>query len=274
MPIDYTYRIQSPHRPGSLARLMGAIGQANGLIGDVSTINIGRDASIREITIECQDDAHADQVADAIGATEGMKVFWYRDRALIRHEGGKLDIKPSVRVEKVQDVRDIYTPGVARACAAIVEDPAQAARLTMIGRSVAICTNGTRVLGLGDIGPVASRPVMEGKAVFYRQFAGISAMPILINAKDVDGFVARSEEHTSELQSRQYLVCRLLLEKKKKTYNTAPTQALLSTLTTARLTSFPISPTKARTSPRPPRHTLRYSTYSSYRSPSLYNITI
>jgi malate dehydrogenase (oxaloacetate-decarboxylating) len=190
MPIDYTYRIQSPHRPGSLARVMGSIGRVQGLIGDVKTINLGQEASIREVTVECRDAAHAREVENAIAETEGMKVFWYRDRALIRHEGGKLDIRPSVRVETVQDVRDIYTPGVARACLAIAEDPSQAPRLTMIGRSVAICTNGTRVLGLGDIGPVASMPVMEGKAVFYRQFAGISAMPILINAKDVDGFVA------------------------------------------------------------------------------------
>jgi malate dehydrogenase (oxaloacetate-decarboxylating) len=86
-------------------------------------------------------------------------------------------------------MRDVYTPGVARACQAIAEDPSLAGELTMIGRSVAICTNGTRVLGLGDIGPVASMPVMEGKAVFYHQLARVSAMPILIDTKDVDEFV-------------------------------------------------------------------------------------
>jgi malate dehydrogenase (oxaloacetate-decarboxylating) len=92
-------------------------------------------------------------------------------------------------VESVQDMRDVYTPGVARACEAIRDDPDTAGRYTMIGHTVAICTNGTRVLGLGDIGPVAAMPVMEGKAVFYRQLAGISAMPILINARDPDDFV-------------------------------------------------------------------------------------
>jgi malate dehydrogenase (oxaloacetate-decarboxylating) len=86
-------------------------------------------------------------------------------------------------------MRDVYTPGVARACVAISEDPSLAGELTMIGRSVAICTNGTRVLGLGDIGPVPSMPVMEGKAVFYHQLANVSAMPILIDTKDVDEFV-------------------------------------------------------------------------------------
>jgi malate dehydrogenase (oxaloacetate-decarboxylating) len=92
-------------------------------------------------------------------------------------------------VRTVQEMRDVYTPGVARVCTAIAANPALAGRYTMIARSVAICTNGTRVLGLGNIGPVASMPVMEGKAVFYRQFAGISAIPILIDSADVDAFV-------------------------------------------------------------------------------------
>ena len=86
-------------------------------------------------------------------------------------------------------MRDVYTPGVARVCTAIADDPALANRFTMIGRTVAICTNGTRVLGLGNIGAVASMPVMEGKALFYRQMAGISAMPILIDTEDPDEFV-------------------------------------------------------------------------------------
>src|SRR4029077_6140723 len=93
------------------------------------------------------------------------------------------------QVRTVQEMRDVYTPGVARVCTAIAAQPEAAARYTVISRRVAICTNGTRVLGLGNIGPVASMPVMEGKAVFYDQFAGISAMPILIDADDVATFV-------------------------------------------------------------------------------------
>ena len=189
MSLDYTFRIQAPHRPGSLARVAGAIGEGKGLIGDVTTLNVGREASEREITIEVKDHDHAGHVAALIGELDDVKVLWYRDRALIKHEGGKLTVEPRQPVKTVQDMRDVYTPGVARACTAILEDPALARRLTMIGRSVAICTNGTRVLGLGDIGPVASMPVMEGKAVFYRQLAGISAIPILINTKDPDAFV-------------------------------------------------------------------------------------
>ena len=189
MAIDFTYRLQIPHSPGQLAKVATAIGDAEGLIGDVRTINIGREASIREITVETRDQAQAERISALLDDLDGVSVRWFRDRALIRHEGGKLSMDPIEPVQSVQDLRDIYTPGVARVSSAIAEDAGLAARYTMIGRSVGICTNGTRVLGLGDIGPVASMPVMEGKAVFYRQFAGISAMPILIDTHDVDEFV-------------------------------------------------------------------------------------
>ena len=189
MPLDYTYRVRQPHRTGQLAAVAGAIAECGGLIGDVTTINVGRDSSIREITLAVEDHDQAERVVDSLNDLEGVEVIWSRDRALLRHEGGKLVIGSTRPVRTVQDMRDVYTPGVARACVAISEDPSLAGELTMIGRSVAICTNGTRVLGLGDIGPVPSMPVMEGKAVFYHQLANVSAMPILIDTKDVDEFV-------------------------------------------------------------------------------------
>ena len=189
VPLDYTYRIKLPHRPGSLARVTGTIAEGEGLIGDVTTISVGRTASVREITLEVRNKDHAENIAGMLNELSGVEVLWSRDRALLRHEGGKLLIESTRPVRTVQDMRDVYTPGVARACVAISEDPSLAGELTMIGRSVAICTNGTRVLGLGDIGPVASMPVMEGKAVFYHQLANVSAMPILVDTKDVDEFV-------------------------------------------------------------------------------------
>src|SRR5918999_644771 len=187
VPLDYTYRIKVPHRTGQLARVAGTISEADGLIGDVTTINVGREASVREITLEVEDREQAERIVGMLRDLEGVEVLWARDRALLKHEGGKLVIESAHPVRTVQDMRDVYTPGVARACEAIVEDPSLAPELTMIGRTVAVCTNGTR--GLGDIGPVASMPVMEGKAVFYQQLAGVSAMPILIDARDVDTFV-------------------------------------------------------------------------------------
>jgi malate dehydrogenase (oxaloacetate-decarboxylating) len=189
LPLDYTYRIRLPHRTGQLANVAGTIAEGGGLIGDVTTINVGREHSVREITVEVTDRDQAERITEMINSLDGFNVLWSRDRALLRHVGGKLTIESTRPVRTVQDMRDVYTPGVARACEAIAEDPSLAGELTMIGRSVAICTNGTRVLGLGDIGPVASMPVMEGKAVFYHQLARVSAMPILIDTKDVDEFV-------------------------------------------------------------------------------------
>jgi malate dehydrogenase (oxaloacetate-decarboxylating) len=187
--LDCTYRVQIPHHAGQLARVAGAIAAGEGLIGDVVTVSLGREHSVRDITVEVRDSEQAARIAEMIDALEGVGVLWHQDRALLRHDGGKLQIDTRWPVRTVQEMRDVYTPGVARVCRAIAAKPELAARYTMISRSVAICTNGTRVLGLGNIGPLASMPVMEGKAVFYRQFAGISAMPILIDAADVDTFV-------------------------------------------------------------------------------------
>ncbi|HUA03850.1 MAG TPA: NAD(P)-dependent oxidoreductase [Solirubrobacteraceae bacterium] len=187
--LDCTYRLRIPHHHGQLARVAQAIADGEGLIGDVVTVSLGREHSVRDITVEVRDVAQSDRIAELLGGLDDVTVMWHQDRALLRHVGGKLRIDACWPVRTVQEMRDVYTPGVARVCTAIAAQPELAARYTMISRSVAICTNGTRVLGLGNIGPVASMPVMEGKAVFYDQFAGISAMPILIDATDPDGFV-------------------------------------------------------------------------------------
>jgi malate dehydrogenase (oxaloacetate-decarboxylating) len=187
--MDCTYRLRIPHTAGQLAKVATTIAEQGGLIGDVRTITIARHEALREITVETRDKGHAEQLAAALGALAGVTVSWFHDRAFIAHDGGKLDVVARREITTNQDVRDVYTPGVARVSRAIAEFPELAGRFTMIGRSVAICTNGTRVLGLGDIGPVASMPVMEGKALFYAQLVGISAVPVLIDTKDPDEFV-------------------------------------------------------------------------------------
>jgi malate dehydrogenase (oxaloacetate-decarboxylating) len=189
MAADYVYRLEQPHVAGQLAKVCSRIAEEKGLIGDIRTVTIGRERSIREISVEVRDPEQAKRVATRLGEVEGVRVISYWDRALQAHEGGKLMVGPAREMRTLQDMRDVYTPGVARVCSAIADEPALAHRFTMIGRTVAICTNGTRVLGLGDIGPVASMPVMEGKAMFYRQLAGISAIPILLDADDPDAFV-------------------------------------------------------------------------------------
>jgi malate dehydrogenase (oxaloacetate-decarboxylating) len=189
MPLDCTYRIRIPHRSGELAKVCGAIGEGAGLIGDIVTVKVGQEVTIRDITVEVRDMGQAHEIAERVGELVGVAVEWHHDRALLRHEGGKLSIEARAEVRTVQDMRDVYTPGVARVCMALRDDPSLKTRYTMIGNTVAIVTNGTRVLGLGDIGVVASMPVMEGKAVFYRQFVGLGAMPILVDTRDVDEFV-------------------------------------------------------------------------------------
>ncbi len=174
---------------GKLAALCSAIAEEDGLIGDIVTVRLGRDRSIREVSVEVRDHGQAKRIAISIGKLKDVSVLGYWDRAIQAHEGGKLAMHAIARVETVQDMRDIYTPGVARVCTAIAEQPSLANRLTMVGRTIAICTNGTRVLGLGNIGPLASMPVMEGKALFYASMVGISAVPVLIDTEDPSEFV-------------------------------------------------------------------------------------
>jgi malate dehydrogenase (oxaloacetate-decarboxylating) len=189
MPMDCTYRLRIPHRAGQLAKVSTRISEFGGLIGDVSTISIARHEAIREITIELRDKDHAEALATGLDELEGVTVVWYHDRAFLAHDGGKLQMTGRRMIRTNQDVRDVYTPGVARVCTAIAEFPQLARKFTMIGRSVAIVTNGTRVLGLGDIGPLASMPVMEGKALFYAQLVDVTAVPILLDTKNVDEIV-------------------------------------------------------------------------------------
>jgi malate dehydrogenase (oxaloacetate-decarboxylating) len=189
MPMDCTYRLRIPHRAGQLAKVATRIAEHGGLIGDVKTVSVAKHEALREITVELRDKRHADELAAGLNDLEGVSVAWFHDRAFLAHDGGKLEVVARRPIETNQDMRDVYTPGVARVCEAIAEFPAIAPRFTSVGRSVAICTNGTRVLGLGDIGPLASLPVMEGKAMFYTQLVGISAVPVLIDTKDPDEFV-------------------------------------------------------------------------------------
>ncbi len=189
MSMDCTYRLRIPHQAGQLATVATRISEIGGLIGDVRTITVARLEAIREITVELRDKEHADLLAAALNELSGVRVVWYHDRAFIAHVGGKIEMNARQPVTTNQEVRDVYTPGVARVASAIHEYPQLAQRFTMIGRSVAICTNGSRVLGLGDIGPLAAMPVMEGKSMFYSQLVDVTAVPILIDTNDVDEFV-------------------------------------------------------------------------------------
>jgi malate dehydrogenase (oxaloacetate-decarboxylating) len=188
--IDTVLRLRLKHRAGQLARVATAIAQEQGLLGDIVTLRIGEEDTVRDVTVETQSEEQSARVIEAVRAVDGVEVVGVTDRVFEAHRGGKIHSTSRVTIEQVRDLRTIYTPGVARVVRAIERDPALAFELTSVGRSVGIFTNGTRVLGLGNVGPLASLPVMEGKAVLYDRFAGLSATPILVETTDVDEFVA------------------------------------------------------------------------------------
>jgi malate dehydrogenase (oxaloacetate-decarboxylating) len=187
---DIVLEVRSLHKPGSLGKLLSVIGNEGGLIGDLVTKSVGKTHSIREITVSVFDEAHQQAIIKAIEEKTHATILSITDPVFERHKGGKIHSVRRQDVKTVADLRYVYTPGVARVCTAIREQPSKAREFTNIHNSVGIFTNGTRVLGLGDIGVVASMPVMEGKAVIYDQFVGISATPILVDTKDPDEFVS------------------------------------------------------------------------------------
>jgi malate dehydrogenase (oxaloacetate-decarboxylating) len=187
--IDTVLKVRLRHAPGQLARLAQAIAEEDGVIGDLTTVNVLDRLSERDITVETMDDAHTARVVARVKKIEGVELIAVTDRVFEAHQGGKIHSTSRIPLRQLADLRYIYTPGVARVSRAIQKDPNLAWELTSLGSSVAICTNGTRVLGLGDIGPLASLPVMEGKAVLYDKLVGLSATPILIDETDPEKFV-------------------------------------------------------------------------------------
>ena len=187
--LDIVFEIRSPHQPGQLGKLLTVIGEEGGLIGDITTKFVGKTHSIRQITISVFDKEHEAHLERAIAEQTNAEILQVKDPVFERHKGGKIHCGRRADVGTVTDLRYVYTPGVARICAAIQEDPIKAREYTNIANSVGIFTNGTRVLGLGNIGVLASMPVMEAKALLYDQFVGISATPILVNASDREKFV-------------------------------------------------------------------------------------
>jgi malate dehydrogenase (oxaloacetate-decarboxylating) len=186
---DVVIQIKNPHRPGRLGLLLTVIGEVGGLVSDIETRFIGRGDMFRDLTVSVYDEEHLAALLAAIRERSEAEVLGVKDLVFARHEGGKVHSGRTRDLESLEDLRLIYTPGVARVCRAIERDPGLARRYTSAGRTVGIFTNGTRVLGLGDIGALASLPVMEGKAVLYDQFAGLSAVPVLVDETDPDAFV-------------------------------------------------------------------------------------
>ncbi len=186
---DVVLTVRNPQRAGMIGRLLGLVGDLGALVGDIETRYMGRDHFLRDVTLSVFDEAHLGEVLAAIRDETDTEVLEVKDLVFERHAGGKIRMGSTTEVERLEDLRYIYTPGVARVCLAIQDDPPLARTLTAIGHTVGIVTNGTRVLGLGNIGALASLPVMEGKAVLYDRFVGLSAVPIVIDEEDPQAFV-------------------------------------------------------------------------------------
>jgi malate dehydrogenase (oxaloacetate-decarboxylating) len=171
-------------KPGHLASVMAAIASKNASVGDIHLLRVGRTHNTREIVVYVDSDHQFEEVVEAIANLQGIIIEDEIDLVHQVHEGGKIATKSQVRIETITDVRQIYTPGVAAICKDIERYPEHAYKYTSIPNQVAIVTNGTAILGLGDIGAVAGMPVMEGKSVLFDYLVGVSGVPILIQNRD------------------------------------------------------------------------------------------
>ncbi|HEY3238647.1 MAG TPA: NAD-dependent malic enzyme [Acidimicrobiia bacterium] len=185
-----TLTVELSDVPGTFGRLAVAIGEAGGDIEAVDLIGHDGEFVIREITVKCGDVIHGEQVAAAVQQVPGITVRDVADRTFVLHRGGKLEIMSRIPLRSRDDLSMAYTPGVGRVSAAIAAQPERVWELTGKGNAVAVLSNGTAVLGLGNIGPEAAMPVMEGKAVLFKEFAGIDAYPLCVRAETADEVVA------------------------------------------------------------------------------------
>jgi malate dehydrogenase (oxaloacetate-decarboxylating) len=184
-----TIRLRDPQRPGAFARVAGAIGDTGAILGAIDLVRVERGEVVRDVTVACVDATHGDAVVAAVQALDGVIVEHVSDRTFLMHLGGKIEVNPTSPVKTRDDLSMAYTPGVARVSTAIEQDRQRAWSLTIKGNTVAVISDGTAVLGLGDIGPEAAMPVMEGKAMLFKEFAGIDAFPLCLATHDVDRIV-------------------------------------------------------------------------------------
>ena len=187
---SFTLRVRLDDRPGSFADLARAIADAGGLLDAIDLVRVDAATKIRDISVFATDAEHADRIVAACGNVAGVEVERVSDRTFLLHLGGKIHMNSNAPVKTRDDLSMAYTPGVARVCLAIADDPESAWNLTIKRNTVAVVTDGSAVLGLGDIGPEAAMPVMEGKALLFKEFGGIDAWPLCLATKDTDEIVA------------------------------------------------------------------------------------
>src|SRR3954452_22470021 len=185
-----TVRLELPARATAVSELTTAIERSGGLVTGLDVTASGHQRLRVDVTAAARDQSHAEDIVAAMRAVHGVEIGKVSDRTFLVHLGGKLRIESKVPIRNRDDLSLIYTPGVARVCMAIAENPEDARRLTIKRNTVAVVTDGTAVLGLGDIGPLAALPVMEGKAALFKRFADIDAFPICLDTTDTEEIIS------------------------------------------------------------------------------------
>jgi malate dehydrogenase (oxaloacetate-decarboxylating) len=186
---SFTMRLHLPQQGGTFAAVAHAIADARAMLGAIDLVRVESDQIVRDVTVACVDSGHAEAVVRAVRDLDGVTVDSVSDRTFLMHKGGKIEVNAKLPLKTRDDLSMAYTPGVGRVSMAIHDDPATAWALTIKGNTVAVVSDGTAVLGLGDIGPEAAMPVMEGKAMLFKEFAGVDAFPLCVDTKDVDEIV-------------------------------------------------------------------------------------
>ena len=182
-------RVRLPDETGSFARVATVIGEQGASLGAIDLVRVEHAHKVRDVTILAADEAHIRRVAAAVNALEGIDVEAVSDRTFLSHLGGKLEMRSRVPLKTRDDLSMAYTPGVARVSRAIADDPESIWNLTIKRNTVAVVSDGTAVLGLGDIGPGGALPVMEGKAILFKEFAGVDAFPLCLDTRDAEEII-------------------------------------------------------------------------------------
>ncbi|HLV05308.1 NAD-dependent malic enzyme [uncultured Georgenia sp.] len=184
-----TMRVEVPATQRATGDVVHEVTAAGALVMGVDIAQSTSDTLVVDITCDTVDGQHGQRVVDALNALEGVRVLKMSDSTFLMHLGGKIEVNPKVPLKTRRDLSRAYTPGVARVCLAIADQPEDARRLTIKRNTVAVVTDGTAVLGLGDIGPAAAMPVMEGKAALFKQFAGVDAWPLALDTTDTEEII-------------------------------------------------------------------------------------
>ncbi len=182
-------RLEIVNRIGMFAKVATVIGKTGGDLGYVNIVSVEKGKLVRDITVNARDDEHEKAIVEAIENIKGVRVIRVTDQTFSVHRGGKISIQSKTPIADSADLSRVYTPGVARVCRTISNSPLEAYRYTMKGNAIAIVTDGSAVLGLGNIGPEASLAVMEGKAMIFREFAGINAFPLPLATQDTEKII-------------------------------------------------------------------------------------